>query len=205
MSQRPWFKIFAKRWLEGSLKHESLPFRGVWVSLLCISSDSKYGDIGYIALGDNVGYTDKQIAQILNISIQKWVYYKRGLAEKEMITVMANNVIKINNWVQYQSEYQRQKGYRVKLQHKVTSHNTPQSNSQEVEVEVEEEKKVTTKVSPFNPKAGDAVKRQPEYPCKFCAAKYNKPTSHFYNDPKTQDCYEKVMKERAKPTDPEPF
>jgi hypothetical protein len=144
MGGRTWVKIFTDKWFEGTIRQESALVRGVFVDLLALAG--KLGDDGKIRLpGTTIGYTDLQVAAILNIGVPEWVQSKDRLSnhpiEKEnRITVTPDNVIEIINWGTYQSEYSRQKGYRYKLQPKVTSKGD-QENRRRIEGEVDLDQK----------------------------------------------------------------
>jgi len=97
------------------------PFeRGVWIDVLVLAGSGSYGDLGLITLTAKQGVNDQDIASILTISMSKWKLCKRLFRDLDMIQVYNGNgyknVIKITNWSKYQSEYGRQKSYKVKLQ-----------------------------------------------------------------------------------------
>ena len=121
MGRRTWVKIYADKWLRGTIREEPPEIRGIWVDLLTLAGDSAYGDEGIIRLAPGCGLTDEQICVILNIDNDLWQRAKQRLIETERITVTDHNEIIILNWLKYQSEYMRQKKYREKLQQKVTN------------------------------------------------------------------------------------
>jgi len=147
MGQRTWIKIFCENWLEGTLRNETPELRGVWIDVLVLVGNLTYGDNGEIKLPGGIGLTDEQIAAIFNISYEKWMSNKEKLINTDRIVVLENNIIKINNWQKYQSEYQRQKFHRKKLQPKVTTKSYNQKLQAEVTVEKEKEKENTTRIS----------------------------------------------------------
>ena len=112
MGSRTWIKIYCDRWLNGSIREETPEVRGIWVDLLVLAGSGKYGDSGEIKITDRLGYFDKQLAELLQISIQKWVACKKKLIQTERVCIENNNIIVIKNWSKYQSEYDRQKVYR---------------------------------------------------------------------------------------------
>jgi hypothetical protein len=112
MSSRAWIKIWCKPWLEGSLRDETSAIRGVWASLLALAGDGRYGDSGEIKFRDNVGLTDRQIAEALAISGRLWGAAKRRFLSTNRIKIAENGAICIQNWNKYQSEYDRQKPWR---------------------------------------------------------------------------------------------
>jgi len=111
--------------------------RAIWIDLLALAGSGGYGDIGEIKLADNVGLTDNQISAILNLPHDEWLTTKERLLITERITTNGNNIIQICNWNKYQSEYQRQKPYRDKLQPEVTG-----DSYKEKEIEIEIEKRI---------------------------------------------------------------
>ena len=155
MSSRAWVKIHSTRWFEGSIRKESIEVRSVFVDLIALAG--RTGTDGVIKLpGVDMGYSDEQIATILNIPTETWMQTKSRLCnhpDENENRIMCNekNVISIINWGNYQSEYCRQKQYKPKLQsklHKKLQPNvTPQGNA-EKEKEKEKEKENTTTPPP---------------------------------------------------------
>lgn len=125
MSKRSWIKIHCDKWLNGSINKTGIEERGVWISLLCIAGNSDFGDIGFLSITQNQGMIDHQIANIMNVSVKTWRKYKERFTLAERITLHPNNVIEINNWTQFQSEYTRQKSYRPVVT-EVTGRVTPE-------------------------------------------------------------------------------
>lgn len=64
--------------------------------------------------------TDQQIMTAATVFLSEWV----DLMERDMVFKDEKGFFCIRNWVKYQSEYARQKGYREKLHPKVTSKGT---------------------------------------------------------------------------------
>jgi len=122
MGSRTWFKIYAEKWLSGSIRHESLTVRCIFIDLLALSASGQYGDTGEIKLPNEIGLTDLQISKLLNVSKSVWQKAKKRLVLANRISVNNGNIITIVNWKKYQSEYKRQKPYRnKKLQEEVTT------------------------------------------------------------------------------------
>ncbi len=188
MGSRTWIKIYCNKWLQGTIRKESVLVRAVWVDLLVLAGSMQYSDIGTIAITPMVGISDVKLCKILGVSRQAWVFAKQRLIDTERITIDKENVIIINNWSKYQSEYQR-----IKSTTKYTPKSTP------IEVEVKEVDREVEKSTPFNPKYGTPIKQEATYCCPYCSKSQNKPVSHFY--PKTDmthiECYKKLMKERT--------
>lgn len=131
MGQRTWIKIYCDKWLEGTLRKESLELRGVWADVLALAGNCNYGDSGKIGLPNNVPLSDEQIAKILHISLEKWVFLQRRLEKTKRIKHDRHGNIHISNWGKYQSEYERTKKYRTKS----TTESTPKSYGGEREGE----------------------------------------------------------------------
>ena len=98
---------------------------------------------GKINITPKMGYTEEQVAALCGVSLPEFNKIFEQLKIKEMVTIDKNNVITIVNWKKYQTEYDRQKGYRERLQTKVTGR-------KEVEVEVEVNKDTNTVNQEFN-------------------------------------------------------
>lgn len=150
MSKRTWIKIYVDPWLNGSIRKLSPFERGVWIDVLVLAGSGSYGDLGLIALTSNQGVNDQDIASILTISMSKWKLCKRLFRDLNMIHVYnengKKNVMKIVNWSKYQSEYGRQKSYRVKLQEMRLYEDPPKLHTRsrsrrEVDVEQNTDKK----------------------------------------------------------------
>ena len=112
MGSRTWIKVYCDRWLEGTLRGESPDVRAVWIDLLTLAGGGRYGDSGEIKLTNGVGYSDKQICEILAIKRGVWKRAKQRLVETDRIKISPRGAISIVNWSKYQSEYERQKRYR---------------------------------------------------------------------------------------------
>lgn len=121
MPSRTWIKIYCDKWLGGTIREETPEVRGIWVDLITLAGSGRFGDTGHIKLSNNIGMTDEQIAGILQITQELWNKAKKRLAETNRISFNGDNIISIINWNKYQSEYERQKSYREKLQTEVTS------------------------------------------------------------------------------------
>ena len=115
MGHRRWFKVYAEKWLKGTMRDVEPHIRSIWIDLLALASDGFYGDEGIIQVSGGEGLTDKQIARIFNTKIDMWLEAKQFYLSDNMITLSDDNVIHITNWKKYQSDYQRQKQYRGKI------------------------------------------------------------------------------------------
>ena len=121
MSRRNWIKIYPEGFLRRTLFKELLPIeRWVWIGFLCLAGDNAFD--GKVCVAEDMGYTDEQLAKLLDIDIDNLKIAKKKMIKFEKISVDKNNVIQIVSWDIYQSEYQRQRDYRQeKLQRKVTT------------------------------------------------------------------------------------
>lgn len=144
MGSRTWIKVYCDNWIVGSLRDETSEIRGVWIDLLVLAGSGQYGDTGEIKLRNGVGLTDRQIADIMHISLGLWRRAKMRFIEAKRINITPKGVITIINWRKYQSEYRRQKSYRERKSGSSTPkpeipfNNTPIEN--EIETEIESEK-----------------------------------------------------------------
>ena len=113
MGSRTWIKVHCEKWLLGTLRDETPEVRSVWIDLLVLAGGGHYGDVGEVKLTSNgMGWTDKQISEILHIKPSLWRRAKQRFLESQRIEVSSKGAIRIINWSKYQSEYNRQKPYR---------------------------------------------------------------------------------------------
>lgn len=112
MGSRTWIKVHCDKWLEGTLRQETPEIRSVWIDLLVLAGSGQYGDTGQVRLTNGVGFSDRQVAEILNIPLRLWRRAKVRFVETDRIEVTTRGAIHIVNWSKYQSEYERQKPYR---------------------------------------------------------------------------------------------
>jgi len=68
---------------------------------------------GQICIAKDIGYTIEQLSQILVTPKDTLKKAEEKLKQMDIITVDGNRVIRIINWKNYQSEYERQLPYRV--------------------------------------------------------------------------------------------
>ena len=116
---RKWFKLFGHDLLFGStLKELNYKEFSVWIGVLCLACDSP--DDSLVMARDGEGYTAQGLAYILKapVSVVKSALEKLQLPSGKdnipKITILEDNIIKINKWHIYQSDYARQKPYREK-------------------------------------------------------------------------------------------
>lgn len=144
MGSRTWIKIYCDRWLEGTLRKESLELRGAWADILALAGKSNYGDAGEIKVTKNIGLSDEIIASIMKISKEKWREIKAKLIKTGRIRVLKGNIIKIVKWHKYQSEYGRTKDMPSRISTNSTTKSTNKSTSQSTK-EIEREKEIEKK------------------------------------------------------------
>ena len=113
MTSRKWIKVHCDKWLSGTIREETPDVRSVWIDLLTLAGGGQYGDIGEIKLSNGIGLTNAQIAEILHISNGLWRKAKQRFLASDRIEITPKGAIRIINWSVYQSEYQRQKPYRM--------------------------------------------------------------------------------------------
>jgi len=114
MGSRTWIKLYVDKWLEGSLRQEKPALRGVWADLLALCGGGQYSQDGEIKIRKDIGFTDKMLALVLNITPNMWAICKKRLLETQRLSVNSSNILTIINWKNYQSEYERQKPQRTK-------------------------------------------------------------------------------------------
>ena len=121
VSRRNWIKIYPEGFLRRTLFIELSPVeRWVWIGFLCLAGDNAFD--GKICIAQDMGYTDEQLAKLLDTDLKTLVGAKKKMVKFNKISVDKNNVIEVVSWNTYQSEYQRQRDYRQeKLQRKVTT------------------------------------------------------------------------------------
>lgn len=141
MGSRTWFKIYADKWLDGSIRQDTPEIRAIFIDLLALAASGRWGDDGIIQVAPKTGFSAKQLAKISSISCTKMTRILNFLVKTNRISIDKTGVIIINNWKKYQSEYERQTHYResTKLQPKVTTKSTTQSNPRERDREGERE------------------------------------------------------------------
>jgi len=155
LMRRTWVKLWVNEWLDGTTRYQmSGAQRAFWVDLLAMAGRSRYPGIICSGMdGDrHVGYPLKTFAALdagaeIDVLATLGLFQKTGkilvqITDEEPVRLYK---LTICNWDRYQSEYQRQKGYRKsdnrkrsEVTAKVTTENTPRLLA-EVEVEGEGE------------------------------------------------------------------
>ena len=114
MGRRSWIKLYTNV-VFGSTSKELLPAeRWVWIGLLALAGDSFID--GFVCISETIGYTSEQLADILSVDIEILTAALSKMTSTGKISIDAKNKRSILNWKKYQSEYDRQKSYRAKLQ-----------------------------------------------------------------------------------------
>jgi hypothetical protein len=120
-SKRSWIKLWVDEWLSGTTRFELDPGeRSVFADLIVMAGKSRFP--GIIAAGENndgyIGYPIQYLAGTLVVpdNMLESALEKCAASEKIAVTRNGNGnvVIEVINFTRYQSEYQRQRPYRVK-------------------------------------------------------------------------------------------
>ncbi len=131
--------IFGQNGDSNCSKRRLLPDeRSVWDDYLDLASMSVLR--GKVCLSGEMGYTQEQLSKLLKTPKKIIDRAETQMVEFKMITIdNSNRVISIKNWKKYQSEYERQKGYRKenKLQHKVTSEGYTEGYKVDIDIELD--------------------------------------------------------------------
>jgi hypothetical protein len=131
-----WFKFWSGEYLnDETINKLDLEDQGAYVRLLCVANGCM--DNGYFTFNGKVPLNEEQIINLAGIKRLHWqavtIIHDRIQFDKE------RKAWHIKAWKHWQSEYQRQKGYRQKLQEIIPKKVTPKGTSVEVEVDVERE------------------------------------------------------------------
>jgi hypothetical protein len=154
--RRKWIKIHCEKWLQGSIRQESIEVRSIFADLLAVAGDSSFGEDGRIQIAPNVGFTDEGLSALLNIPLEVWLSAKERLSNHpdpsetriEILPLASGFAIQIINWKFYQSDYSRVRDYqkeyfqRKKARASLSSSlDHPSSLSEEKKTEKQKEKK----------------------------------------------------------------
>jgi len=104
---RSWIKVYCEKWCEGSIRKESPLLRAAWIDLLAFVGWGKYSDAGELKIAGEVGFTDKQISQMLVMPEADWAIQKARLIETTRIELFGENCIRIVAWAKYQALFWR--------------------------------------------------------------------------------------------------
>jgi hypothetical protein len=144
MARRNWIKIYPEGFLRRTLYKEmpDIGERYAWIGFLCLAGDNSFD--GKISITETMGYTDEQLAGLLDMDLNILKSAKKKMIKYDKISVDSNNVIQILSWKTYQSEYNRQRDYREEhkeLQRKVTtqSYNAGLHIDRDRDIDIEED------------------------------------------------------------------
>ena len=105
-----WVKLHVSGWLHGSIRWQLTPEeRSVWADLIALAGQCLRG--GRIEDNDGRGFPRDYLANQLNIPLELLEQTIEKCQEEGRIE-LEKDVIILTNWKSYQSEYERQKGYR---------------------------------------------------------------------------------------------
>ena len=147
MSRRNWIKIYPEGFLRRTLFKELIPIeRWVWIGFLCLAGDNALD--GKICVTEEMGYTDEQLAKLLDTDLKILKSAKNKMVEFKKISVNENNVVSIVSWNTYQSEYQRQRDYRQEREPKVTtqSYNAKLRIDRDIDIDKEKDKEIKNNI-----------------------------------------------------------
>lgn len=109
---RPWVKLFCEPITKKFIHRvKDSKARAVFLITLCLAGQSAYE--GCIQVAEGIGYTLTQLEALylmpegLNEALQV-------LSEANYIEIDSNNVIRLTHWSQFQTDFNRQKPYRLK-------------------------------------------------------------------------------------------
>lgn len=111
--QHRWVKFWVKGWLHGSIRWQLDPEeRSVWADLICLAGEC--GQEGKICDNDGIPLPPKFIASQLNVT-EALLARTIAKCKNDHRLEEHSGVVYITNWTTYQSEYDRQKPYRMKV------------------------------------------------------------------------------------------
>jgi hypothetical protein len=123
--RRSWVKLWVNEWLDGTTRFEmSDAQRAFWIDLLAMAGRSRFPGIicaGQID-GQFIGYPIAKYAALMakpiNVEETFKLFERTGKIIAEITTETPVKLYKISlcNWEKFQSEYQRQKPYRLQAQ-----------------------------------------------------------------------------------------
>ncbi len=141
-----WIRLWPDYIINGTTFDE-LPAmeRGVWFSLLVMAGYSPVP--GTVCIAAGIAYTQAQLAGILKISPDA---LDAGIERLTHMTVRKltknpDGTLTVTNWNKYQTEYDRQKGYRRGLQGKVTAKCLQPDTDTEGDIDTDSKNKIASK------------------------------------------------------------
>jgi len=110
-TKRSWIKLWVTGWLHGSIRWQlDASERATWADLICLAGECN--NSGQICDNDGRAFPIEYIANQLNIPLDLLGATIAKCKAEGRIEDREDGVIVIANWDAYQSEYNRQKGYR---------------------------------------------------------------------------------------------
>jgi len=105
MPRKRWIKLWTQESLYGSISRELDPDeRWAWIGLLLLAGDSI--EIGKVCAAPGIPWTDKQIADILQIPESTWLAAKQKMLLHEKIEDHGG-ILSIVNWDKYQGKFDK--------------------------------------------------------------------------------------------------
>lgn len=109
--RRKWVKFWVNECLEGTVRFDFSPAeRGVWYDLIMLAGRCRVP--GTISANEHTAYPHSYIAGLLNVELELLETTLKKCVDSGRVTEDSEG-IHLTNWPHYQSEYQRQKPYRV--------------------------------------------------------------------------------------------
>jgi hypothetical protein len=148
--RRSWVKLWVNEWLDGTTRFEmSDTQRAFWIDLLAMAGRSRFpgticaGKTGEKFVGYPLNKFQSLMAEPIDVEGTFSLFERTGKIRVEVTADGPPKLFKVElvNWSRYQSEYQRLKKYKGRVQPEVRTRYAPgyaQSNKTEVEVEGEE-------------------------------------------------------------------
>jgi len=119
MARKRWIKLWTQETLYGTTNRELEPAeRAVWFGFLALSGDSV--EPGKVEVAPNIPFTNEQLVKLLNVPMDILLSAKDKMIQCHKITTNGD-IITINNWETYQSNYERTKIYPRKSTTKSTT------------------------------------------------------------------------------------
>ena len=113
-----WFKTYIdKTLIDEKLEEMTLEEWGIRFLIQCYLGRSKIINYVYLVKPDTPT-TDDQFAKKMRISLQKWQALKKSMLAKGVIDLDTKGAVGIPKWAEHQSDYYRQRPYRLKNREK---------------------------------------------------------------------------------------
>lgn len=111
----PWFKLFSREWLQGSLRvQNTLEERGLWADLLAMANESR--NRGIIQANVDIAYPHIYLAQTLNVPLRTLERCLKKFAEQKRIEENGTGIT-ILNFNYYQEIGKKERGRPSKIPH----------------------------------------------------------------------------------------